>query len=169
MTRLPDRRAGRSATMFTGSTAVGRVVAAQAGKNLIDCSMELGGKNALLVLEDADLDAAVARAVRACFSNTGQLCISMERSYVPDAIWHDFTRGFAAATEALRLSRAIDYSADMGSLISEKQLNTVARHVDDAVAKGTTLLGGGRARPDLGPYFDEPTVLADVEGLRAGS
>ncbi|GAB47514.1 aldehyde dehydrogenase family protein, partial [Mobilicoccus pelagius] len=65
--------------MFTGSTATGRIVAAQAGERLIDCSMELGGKNALLVLDDADLDKAVSGAVRACFSNTGQLCISIER------------------------------------------------------------------------------------------
>ena len=149
--------------MFTGSTAVGRTVAAQAGEQLIDCSMELGGKNALLVLDDADLDKAVGGAVRACFSNTGQLCISMERIYVPDAIWEDFTTRFVAATKAMRLSPAIDYSGDMGSLISRKQLETVVRHVDDAVAKGATVLAGGRARPDLGPFFHEPTILTDVD------
>lgn len=149
--------------MFTGSTAVGRTVAAQAGENLIDCSMELGGKNALLVLDDADLDKAVAGSVRACFSNTGQLCISMERIYVPDVIWDRFTRQFAAATKALHLSAAIDYSAQMGSLISDKQLQTVARHVDDAVSKGAAVLAGGRPRPDLGPYFYEPTILTNVD------
>ena len=149
--------------MFTGSTAVGRTVAAQAGENLIDCSMELGGKNALLVLDDADLDKAVAGAVRACFSNTGQLCISMERIYVPDVLWDEFTSRFAAATKAMKLSAAIDYSGDMGSLVSQKQLDNIARHVDDAVAKGATVLAGGKARPDLGPYFYEPTILTDVD------
>ncbi|MFT4081361.1 MAG: succinic semialdehyde dehydrogenase [Nocardioides sp.] len=148
--------------MFTGSTAVGRTVAAQAGEHLIDCSMELGGKNALLVLDDAEVDKAVAGSVRACFSNTGQLCISMERIYVPGVIWEEFITKFAAATQAMKLSSAIDYFADMGSLVSQKQLDTVIRHVDDAVAKGATVLAGGKVRPDLGPYFYEPTILAGV-------
>ncbi|WP_156354396.1 succinic semialdehyde dehydrogenase [Gordonia sp. HS-NH1] len=149
--------------MFTGSTAVGRTVAAQAGENLIDCSMELGGKNALLVLDDADIDKAVAGAVRASFSNTGQLCISMERIYIPDVLWDEFTTKFAAATTAMNLSADIDYSGDMGSLVSRKQLDTVVSHVEDAVAKGARVLAGGRARPDLGPFFYEPTVLTDVD------
>ena len=137
--------------MFTGSTAVGRTVAAQAGERLIDCSMELGGKNALLVLDDADVGKAVSGAVRAAFSNTGQLCISVERIYVPGTMWDDFTTRFATAAKAMELSAALDYSADMGSLISDKQLKTVAGHVDDAVAKGATVLAGGKPRPDIGP------------------
>lgn len=149
--------------MFTGSTAVGRTVAAQAGEHLIDCSMELGGKNALLVLDDADVDKTVAGAVRACFSNTGQLCISMERIYVPEALWDEFIAKFAAATTAMKLSVGIDYSGDMGSLVSQKQLDTVVDHVEDAVAKGARVLAGGRPRSDLGPYFYEPTVLTDVD------
>ncbi|MFI7872314.1 succinic semialdehyde dehydrogenase [Streptomyces salinarius] len=149
--------------MFTGSTAVGRTVAAQAGENLIDCSMELGGKNALLVLDDADVDQAVSGAVRACFSNTGQLCISMERIYVPSTLWDEFIRKFVVATEAMKLSAAIDYSGDMGSLVSQKQLDTVIRHVEDAKSKGATVLAGGRRRPDLGPFFFEPTILTGVD------
>ena len=148
--------------MFTGSTAVGRTVAAQAGERLIDCSMELGGKNALLVLDDADVGKAVSGAVRAAFSNTGQLCISVERIYVPGTMWDDFTTRFASAAKAMELSAALDYSADMGSLISDKQLKTVAGHVDDAVAKGATVLAGGKPRPDIGPYFYEPTILSGV-------
>ena len=149
--------------MFTGSTAVGRTVAAQAGEALIDCSMELGGKNALLVLEDADVRAAVSGAVRACFSNTGQLCISVERIFVPATLWDQFTTEFAAATRRMKLTAGIDYSADMGSLISQKQLDTVEAHVADARAKGATVLAGGRRRPDLGPHFYEPTVLTGVD------
>jgi succinate-semialdehyde dehydrogenase / glutarate-semialdehyde dehydrogenase len=148
--------------MFTGSTAVGRNVAAQAGQQLIDCSMELGGKNALLVLDDADIGKAVDGAIRACFSNAGQLCISIERIYVPATLWEEFTTRFAAAAKAIKLSTALDYSADMGSLISEKQLKTLTRHVDDAVSKGAVVLAGGRARPDLGPFFYDPTILSDV-------
>jgi succinate-semialdehyde dehydrogenase/glutarate-semialdehyde dehydrogenase len=154
--------------MFTGSTAVGRTVAAQAGQRLIDCSMELGGKNALLVLDDADVGKAVTGAVRAAFSNAGQLCISVERIYVPGALWDEFATRFAKAAGALKLSAALDYSGDMGSLISEKQLQTVTDHVDDAVSKGATVLAGGRARPDIGPYFYEPTILTGVrEGMTA--
>ncbi|MCV7402572.1 succinate-semialdehyde dehydrogenase (NADP(+)) [Mycobacterium fragae] len=154
--------------MFTGSTAVGRTVAAQAGHQLIDCSMELGGKNALLVLDDADVGKAVSGALRAAFSNAGQLCISVERIYVPATLWDEFTTRYADAAKALKLSAALDYSGDMGSLISEKQLKTVIDHVDDAVAKGAAVLAGGKARPDIGPHFYEPTILSGVrEGMLA--
>ncbi|CAM2941247.1 succinic semialdehyde dehydrogenase [Skermania piniformis] len=148
--------------MFTGSTAVGRTVAAQAGRQLIDCSMELGGKNALLILDDADVDKAVDGCVRACFSNTGQLCISIERIYVPATMWDEFTSRFAAAARSMKLSPALDYSADMGSLINQRQLETVTRHVGDATAKGARVLAGGQPRPELGPFFYEPTILTDV-------
>lgn len=151
--------------MFTGSTGVGRNVAKQAAERLIDCSMELGGKNALLVLDDADPGKAASGAVRAAFSNAGQLCISVERIYVARSSWDAFVDQFVATTKSLTLSAALDYSAGMGSLISEKQLQTVIEHVDDAVGKGATVLAGGRARPDIGPYFYEPTILTDV---RAG-
>lgn len=154
--------------MFTGSTSVGRTVAAQAAERLIDYSMELGGKNALLVLDDADVKKAAKGAARAAFSNAGQLCISIERIYVPTTLWGEFVDRFVAATEAMTLSGALDYSADMGSLINDKQLQTVTHHVDDAVAKGATVLAGGRGRPDIGPYFYEPTILSGVrEGMAA--
>ncbi|GAB47417.1 aldehyde dehydrogenase family protein, partial [Mobilicoccus pelagius] len=82
--------------------------------------------------------------------------------YVPEALWEEFTSRFVAATTTLRLSPALDFSADMGSLVSAKQLDTVTRHVEDARAQGATVLAGGRARPDLGPHFYEPTILTDV-------
>ena len=148
--------------MFTGSTRIGRVVAAQAAGRLIEYSMELGGKNAILVLADADLRRTVPGAVRAAFSSTGQLCISMERMYIEDSVWDAFVPRFAKAARSLRLGHSLDYKPDMGSLISAKQLDTVARHVSDAVGKGAQLLAGGKARPDIGPYFYEPTVLTDA-------
>jgi succinate-semialdehyde dehydrogenase/glutarate-semialdehyde dehydrogenase len=151
--------------MFTGSTSTGRRVASQAAERLIDCSMELGGKNALLVLDDADAGKAARGAVRASFSNAGQLCISIERIYVARSLWDDFVARFVAATNSLKLTPGLDYSADMGSLINEDQRKTVIQHVDDAVAKGATVLAGGRPRPDIGPYFYEPTILT---GVRAG-
>jgi succinate-semialdehyde dehydrogenase/glutarate-semialdehyde dehydrogenase len=148
--------------MFTGSTESGRRIAQEAGRRLVDCSLELGGKNAMLVLDDADVDRAVEGAVRACFSSSGQLCISIERLYVSDAIYDEFLERFTAAVTAMRVGGAFDFSCNMGSLTSADQLSTVQRHVEDALAKGATVLAGGRARPDLGPFFFEPTVLAGV-------
>jgi len=147
---------------FTGSTATGRLVAATAADRLIGVSLELGGKNPMLVLRDADLDRAAEGAVRACFSSAGQLCVSMERIYVADAVFDGFVRRFVERVEAMRLAATFDYTADMGSLVSAAQLATVSRHVDGAVAAGALVLTGGRARPDLGPYFYEPTVLSGV-------
>lgn len=149
--------------MFTGSTAVGRTVAARCGERLIGCSMELGGKNALIICEDADVERAAAIAAGASFANAGQLCISMERIYVVDAIYDDFVSALVRRTDSLNLKGGIGWGSDMGSLISARQLARVQAHVDDAVAAGAKILAGGRARPDLGPYFYEPTVLTDVD------
>ncbi|WP_036501085.1 MULTISPECIES: succinic semialdehyde dehydrogenase [Nocardia] len=147
---------------YTGSSATGRTIARQAGERLIGYSLELGGKNPLLVLADADVSAAAKIAVRACFASAGQLCESIERIYVHDRVYDRFVSEFTSATKALRLGSALDYSYEMGSLTFPRQLDTVTEHVQDAVAKGATVLAGGRARPDLGPYFYEPTVLAGV-------
>ncbi|HET8615328.1 MAG TPA: succinic semialdehyde dehydrogenase [Actinomycetales bacterium] len=147
---------------FTGSTATGRVVAQQAAGRLIGASLELGGKNPLYVAEDADLERAAEGAVRACFSSTGQLCISAERMYLHHEIADTFLDLFVARVRALRLGASLDYTVDMGSLTSERQLDAVVRHVDDAKARGATVLAGGRPRPDIGPLFYEPTVLEGV-------
>lgn len=152
--------------MFTGSTATGRSVARQAAERLIPSSMELGGKNAMLVLSDASLRRAVEGAERAMFSNAGQLCISIERLFVHESIAEEFVRRLVARVGRMRLGAGLSYDYDMGSLISEEQLEAVRSHVDDAVARGARVLAGGRARPDIGPYFYEPTLLADVaEGM----
>jgi succinate-semialdehyde dehydrogenase/glutarate-semialdehyde dehydrogenase len=145
--------------MFTGSTQVGRIVAVQAAERLIDYSMELGGKNAIIILADADLGKAVPGAVRAAFSSTGQLCISTERMYIDTSVWDEFVPRFVEATKSLRLGHSLDYKRDIGSLISARQLDTVVRQVNDATSKGATLLVGGKARPDIGPYFYEPTIV----------
>lgn len=148
--------------MFTGSTATGRAVAAQCAERVIGFSAELGGKNAMLVLDDADVTKAAVGAVRGSFSNSGQLCVSIERIYVHDSIWDQFVSAFADHVWAMRFESGFEWEADMGSLISERQLDTVGTHVDDAVARGAALLVGGKKRPDLGPYFYEPTVLTGV-------
>ncbi|MEV5980051.1 succinic semialdehyde dehydrogenase [Streptomyces sp. NPDC052114] len=148
---------------FTGSTRTGREVAQGAAARLVGVSLELGGKNAMLVLHDADVEKAAAGAVRACFSSAGQLCISIERLYVHESIADAFVARFAERTKAMRLGKSLAYGADMGSLVGERQLETVTRHVDEAVAKGATLVAGGVARPDIGPFFYEPTILDGVE------
>lgn len=144
---------------FTGSTETGRDVACLAGRNLLKCSLELGGKNPMIVLDDADLDRAVYGAIQGCFPSAGQLCVSIERLYVQNGIYDAFVEAFVRRTKALRLSPALDYSADVGSLMSQDQLDKVTAHIQDAVAKGATVLAGGQARPDIGPFFFEPTIL----------
>jgi succinate-semialdehyde dehydrogenase/glutarate-semialdehyde dehydrogenase len=147
---------------FTGSTATGRIVGRQAGERLLSHALELGGKNPMLVLADADLEAAVAGAVRGCFSSAGQLCISIERLFLHESLHHVFLDRFVRETQGLRLGASFEYDMDMGCLISETHLAKVEEHVEDAVAKGATVLTGGRRRPDLGPTFYEPTILAGV-------
>jgi succinate-semialdehyde dehydrogenase / glutarate-semialdehyde dehydrogenase len=148
---------------FTGSTRTGREIAQRAAARLIGASLELGGKNALLVLRDADLDKAADGAVRACFASAGQLCISIERLLVDESVADAFVAKFVAKTKAIRLGTALAYGAGMGSLVGERQLATVTRHVDEAREKGATVLTGGRRRPDIGPYVYEPTILDGVE------
>ncbi|MDX6307766.1 MAG: succinate-semialdehyde dehydrogenase / glutarate-semialdehyde dehydrogenase [Nocardioidaceae bacterium] len=147
---------------FTGSTRTGREVGVRAAERLVGASLELGGKNPMLVLRDADLDRAAEGAVRACFSSAGQLCVSMERMYVADQVYDRFLERFLRRVGAMRLSAGLDFDADMGSLVSKRQFDTVVRHVADARAKGAQVLAGGHPRPDVGPLFYAPTVLAEV-------
>jgi succinate-semialdehyde dehydrogenase/glutarate-semialdehyde dehydrogenase len=147
---------------FTGSTATGRELAAACGRRLIGTSMELGGKNPMIVRADADLEAAATGAVQACFSNAGQICIGIERIFVHESRFQEFVSAFARRVGEVSLGAAYDFSCEMGSLTSAEQLETTRRHLDDAIAKGARVVAGGRARPDLGPFFHEPTVLVDV-------
>ena len=158
---------GADVVQFTGSTATGREVLARASARLVPASLELGGKNPLLVLADADLDRAAAGAARGVAANAGQLCVSIERVLV-DATVHDaFVSRLVAALRRLRIGAGPDWSVDVGSLASAAQLERVGAFVADAVAGGAVVLTGGRARPDLGPWFYEPTLLAGVTpGMR---
>ena len=148
--------------MFTGSTQTGRTVAEQCSRRLIGFSAELGGKNPMIVLEDGDVDAAAAGAVRGCFGSSGQLCISIERLYVHDQVYDRFVTAFVERVRSMHLAAGIGWAGDMGPLTSAAQLETVTRHVEDARAKGARSLAGGRARPDLALHFFEPTVLEGV-------
>ncbi len=148
--------------MFTGSTAVGRQIAARCGERLIGASMELGGKNAMIVRADANPAEAASIAVRASFANSGQLCIAMERIYVHQDIYAEFLAEFVTRTNALRMKPGVGWGADMGSLISTRHLERVQKFVDDAVAQGARVEAGGKARPEFGPCYFEPTILTEV-------
>ena len=151
------------AVAFTGSTEIGRLIAEQTGRRLIGSSLELGGKNAQLVLADADVQRAVRGTLRSTFASAGQLCVSMERIYVHDSVYDTFVPALVQAVREMRVGASFDYTTDMGSLASAAQLQRVRGHVDEAVGKGATVLVGGAARPDLGPFFFEPTLLTDVD------
>lgn len=147
---------------FTGSTATGRRLAAAAGERLIGTSLELGGKNPMVVRADANLDAAVTGALQACFASAGQMCIGIERIYVHETLYLAFVEKLAAQTRAIRIGASYEHDVELGSLTSAEQLEVTRAHVEDAVAQGATVAAGGRARPDLGPFFFEPTVLTGV-------
>jgi acyl-CoA reductase-like NAD-dependent aldehyde dehydrogenase len=144
------------AVSFTGSTAVGREVASLGGRNLKKLALELGGKDALLVLDDADIERAVGAATFGSFMHAGQICMSTERVLVDESIAEDFTERFVARTKTLTVG---DPRANpIGPVINEKQATKIRGHIDEAVAKGATVLTGGGSD---GLFF-EPTILADV-------
>jgi succinate-semialdehyde dehydrogenase/glutarate-semialdehyde dehydrogenase len=156
--------------MFTGSTATGRFVGERAGRNLIGCCLELGGKNPMIVLPDANVEETVQGALFGVFGNTGQICMHIERIYLPDSLYDDFKSKFVAAAEGLNIAATYDFEPELGSLISVDHRDRVASHVEDAVAKGATIVTGGKPRPDIGPAFYEPTVLEGVtQDMLAGS
>jgi acyl-CoA reductase-like NAD-dependent aldehyde dehydrogenase len=148
---------------FTGSTATGRQVARRAAERLIPCSLELGGKDAMIVLADADLERAANGAVWGGLFNAGQACVSVERVYVQAAVHDAFVQLVAEKVAALR--QGVDehgFRADVGPLASTVQLEVVERQVADALAKGARAVVGG-CRSNLGGTFFQPTVLVDVD------
>ena len=147
---------------FTGGNAAGRQIAVAAARRMIGATMQLGGKNPMLVLADADLDKAVPAAARAAFVSTGQMCLCAERIYVDQRLYGTFLDRLVEHTRSLTIGPGFDFDVHVGSLSSQRQLEKTVRHVEDAVANGATIVAGGRARPDLGPYFFEPTVLTGV-------
>ena len=146
---------------FTGSTATGRTVATRAAGRLIGYSLELGGKNPLIVLPGANLKKAAQIAVAGAVGNTGQLCVSIERLYVPEEIREAFTLALSAEVERLVLGRDDKFATDLGSLASANQLKRVTSMLADAVSKGAKVLGG-LSKPEIGPYFITPAIVTDV-------
>ncbi len=154
--------AGVDKIVFTGSVATGKRVAEAAAKYLTPVVLELGGKDPMLVLDDANISNAARGAVWGAFCNSGQACASVERCYVHESIAERFINEVVSETKRLRQSVGADPTADVGSMTSERQLLAVQRHVDEAIDKGAAALTGGDRLPDAaGPFF-APTVLVNV-------
>ena len=149
--------------LFTGSVATGRRVAEACAKHLVPTVLELGGKDAMLVLADANLDVAASAAVWGSYTNCGQVCLSVERLFVEQSIVEEFTKLCVDKTKKLRLGRGSDPATDIGPLIRPQHVQRMSDLLQDAAQRGADILCGGKSRPDLGPNFFEPTVVADVD------
>src|ERR1035437_7965968 len=148
--------------VFTGSVTTGKRIAAAAAERLLPVVLELGGKDPMLVLDDADVDVASSAAVWGAFVNAGQACLSVERCYVHRSLYESFAKACAEKTKQLRVGNGMDSHTDVGPMIQERQVRIVESHVEDAKARGARVLAGGARLPQLGINFYAPTVLADV-------
>jgi len=147
---------------FTGSTNTGKIVAAQAGARLIGASLELGGKNPMIVCADANLETFLEVAVRGCFTSAGQLCVSIERMYIHESVYEKFLTAFVEKVKELKLGAQLGWGYDIGSLVTDALVNRVSDAVSTAVAQGAKVETGGKLRTDIGPNVYEPTVLTGV-------
>lgn len=147
---------------FTGSSKTGKIVAQRASSRLIAFSLELGGKNPMIVLPSADLAKAADILIGGAFGSAGQLCVSIERAYVPNELKSRFETILKEKVSSLKLGVSKDFSTDIGSLTSANQLNRVDGFIQDAIVKGAKVVAGGHALPELGPYFYAPTILTEV-------
>lgn len=147
---------------FTGSTNTGKIVAAQAGARLIGASLELGGKNPMIVCADANLETFLEVAVRGCLTSAGQLCVSIERMYIHESIYQKFLTAFVEKVKELKLGAQLGWGYDVGSLVTDVLVNRVSDAVSTAVAQGAKVETGGKLRTDIGPNVYEPTVLTGV-------
>ncbi|MCW2923390.1 MAG: aldehyde dehydrogenase [Thermoleophilia bacterium] len=153
---------------FTGSTATGRIVARAAADRLIPCSLELGGKNPMLVMPGARIEDAVHGLVAGGFANSGQTCISVERIYVHDDVWDEFVAGARARVGALRVGWSEGFDVEMGSLVSVDHADKVRAHIADARERGAEILvGGDEPPPGLGRAFVTPTIVTGTDETMA--
>jgi acyl-CoA reductase-like NAD-dependent aldehyde dehydrogenase len=148
--------------IFTGSVPTGKRIAQAAAARLLPVVLELGGKDPMLVLEDADVDLAASGAVWGAFVNAGQACLSVERCYVHYSLYEPFVKACVEKTGRLRVGNGLDPQTDMGPVIHERQLRIVESHVEEARSRGARVLIGGTRLPELGSNFYAPTVIADV-------
>ena len=148
--------------VFTGSVATGKRIAAAAAERLLPVVLELGGKDPMLVLDDANVDVASSAAVWGAFVNAGQACLSVERCYAHRSLYEAFAQACAEKATRLRVGNGMDANTDLGPMIHQRQVRIVESHIEDAKARGARVLAGGTRLPELGTNFFAPTVLADV-------
>ena len=148
--------------VFTGSVATGKRIAAAAAERLLPLVLELGGKDPMIVLDDAEIDVASSAAVWGAFVNAGQACLSVERCYVHRSVYSKFIELCADKTKKLTVGNGMDPQTDTGPMIHERQLRIVESHVQDAKDRGARIVAGGTRLVELGTTFFAPTVLADV-------
>jgi acyl-CoA reductase-like NAD-dependent aldehyde dehydrogenase len=148
--------------IFTGSVATGKRVGEAAARRLLPVVLELGGKDPMIMLDDADVDIASSGAVWAAFMNCGQTCLSLERCYVHRSLYEPFLEACQTKIAKLRVGNGIDSEVEIGPMIHERQLRMVDEQVQDALRHGARLLAGGKRLTELGPNFYAPTLLADV-------
>lgn len=149
--------------MFTGSVATGKRVAEAAAKHLTPVVLELGGKDPMVVLEDADIENAARGAVWGAFANSGQACASVERCYVHESIAPQFLARVLSQTQTLRQELGTKQDTDVGAMSNERQLRIVEEHVADAVARGAKVVAGGKRLDRTDGFFYPPTVLTNVD------
>ena len=151
---------------YTGSTAVGTSLMQQAAENVTRVTMELGGNDAAIVLEDADIEVTARGIVGSAFRNAGQVCMAVKRVYVPEALRADFTDAVLAEVNKFVLGHGIDAATTLGPMHNASQRDYVRELVDAAAADGATVLAG-QQRCELPGYFQTPTIVADAEqGMR---
>src|SRR5208337_3263194 len=155
--------AGVNKLFFTGSVAVGQQLMAEASRTLTPLSLELGGNDAMLVCEDADLDRAAAGALWAGMQNAGQSCGRVERIYVHEAVYEEFLRLLKERVEALRVGHDRDFEVDVGAMTTRRQLETVGRHVQDALGKGAVLYASSKSPEDSNGLFLPAMVVTNVD------
>jgi acyl-CoA reductase-like NAD-dependent aldehyde dehydrogenase len=148
--------------IFTGSVGTGKRIAQSAAARLLPVVLELGGKDPMLVLDNADVEVASSGAVWGAFMNAGQACLSVERCYVHRSLYEHFVQACVRKTGQLRLGNGLDPDTDVGPMIHERQLRIVEAQVEDAVTSGARVLIGGQRFPTLGSNFYAPTVLVNV-------
>jgi acyl-CoA reductase-like NAD-dependent aldehyde dehydrogenase len=156
-------KSGIDKLVFTGSVATGRRIAQIAAEQLIPVVLELGGKDPMIVLEDADVDVASSGAIWGAFVNAGQTCLSVERCYVHKNLYAPFLDACSEKARKLRVGNGMDAATDIGPMIDERQVRVVEAHIEDARQHGARVLSGGTRLRELGPTFFAPTVLADVD------
>jgi succinate-semialdehyde dehydrogenase/glutarate-semialdehyde dehydrogenase len=154
--------------MFTGSVATGKRIAEAAAKNLTPVVLELGGKDPMIVFDDANLELAASAAVWGAFCNSGQTCASVERLYVQNTIADEFTRLVVEKTRNLRQDSGAKETTDVGAMISENQMKIVESHVESFAEEGAKILTGGRRNANFAGMFFEPTVIADAKNSMRG-